>query len=78
MMARALFLALLLLKPVDVIAATIVLVHGAFVGSWYWDPVAEGSREMGHAVVAVDLNSGDQGTIENPDDVSLDDLTVYN
>jgi pimeloyl-ACP methyl ester carboxylesterase len=38
----------------------VVLVHGSFVGAWYWDPVAEGLRARGHDVTAVEL-AGDAG-----------------
>jgi pimeloyl-ACP methyl ester carboxylesterase len=41
----------------------VVLVHGSFVGAWYWDPVAEGLRAMGHHVTAVDL-TGDAGVAD--------------
>ncbi len=73
MIIRILVSGFMALIPVQAVAATIVLVHGAFVGSWYWDPVAEGLREMGHTVVAVDLNTGGQTPFENPADVTLDD-----
>ncbi len=36
-------------------ARTIVLVHGAHVGAWYWAPVLEKLENFGHDVVAVDL-----------------------
>jgi pimeloyl-ACP methyl ester carboxylesterase len=32
-----------------------VLVHGAFVGSWIWEPLAERLDELGHAADAPDL-----------------------
>ncbi|WP_294221840.1 alpha/beta hydrolase family protein [uncultured Shimia sp.] len=73
MTIRVLVLGLVTLMPVQAIAATIVLVHGAFVGSWYWDPIADGLREMGHSVVAVDLNTGGQTLADNPADAALED-----
>jgi pimeloyl-ACP methyl ester carboxylesterase len=40
-----------------------VLVHGAFVGSWIWEPLAERLDELGHAADAPDLpGSGDDPT----------------
>ncbi len=40
-----------------------VLVHGAFVGSWIWEPLAERLEEIGHSVEAPDLpGSGDDRT----------------
>lgn len=36
-------------------AETFVLVHGAFVGGWYWEPVAAGLTTRGHTVIAPDL-----------------------
>jgi pimeloyl-ACP methyl ester carboxylesterase len=35
--------------------ATYVLIHGAAVDSWYWQPLAAELRDRGHDVVAVDL-----------------------
>lgn len=32
-----------------------VLVHGAFMGSWCWEPVVDGLRAAGHQVAAPDL-----------------------
>ena len=39
----------------------IVLVHGSFVGDWYWDPVARGLRARGHNVTAVALTGDTAG-----------------
>ena len=40
-----------------------VLVHGAFVGSWIWEPLAERLEELGHTAEAPDLpGSGDDRT----------------
>ena len=40
-----------------------ILVHGAFVGSWIWEPLAERLEEIGHRVEAPDLpGSGDDPT----------------
>jgi pimeloyl-ACP methyl ester carboxylesterase len=48
-----------------------VLVHGAFVGSWIWEPLAERLDELGHAADAPDLpGSGDDPT--PADEVTLD------
>ncbi len=30
--------------------ARIVLVHGAFVGGWIWEPLAERLEELGHTI----------------------------
>ena len=49
-----------------------VLVHGAFVGAWYWDPVASGLRQKGHRVVAVDLTGHGTRAGENGPDVTID------
>jgi pimeloyl-ACP methyl ester carboxylesterase len=35
--------------------ARILLIHGAFGGSWCWEPVAPRLREAGHEVEAIDL-----------------------
>jgi pimeloyl-ACP methyl ester carboxylesterase len=48
--------------------APIVLVHGAWHGSWAWDPVTDRLRDLGHDVVAVDLPSS------GPDATSLGDF----
>jgi pimeloyl-ACP methyl ester carboxylesterase len=43
--------------------ARFVLVHGAFVASWIWDPLAERLQAAGHSVEAPDLpGSGDDRT----------------
>jgi pimeloyl-ACP methyl ester carboxylesterase len=43
--------------------ARIVLVHGAFGGSWCWEPVIPGLQRAGHTVQAFDLpGSGDDST----------------
>ena len=43
--------------------ARLVLIHGAFGGAWYWEPVAEPLRERGHTVEIFDLpGSGDDQT----------------
>jgi pimeloyl-ACP methyl ester carboxylesterase len=44
-----------------------VLVHGAFVGSWIWEPLAERLGEIGHTAEAPDLpGAGDDRTpVEN-------------
>jgi pimeloyl-ACP methyl ester carboxylesterase len=43
--------------------ARIVLVHGAFVGGWIWEPLAERLEELGHTAEAPDLpGSGDDPT----------------
>jgi pimeloyl-ACP methyl ester carboxylesterase len=40
-----------------------VLVHGAFVGSWIWEPLAERLEELGHTAETPDLpGSGDDQT----------------
>jgi pimeloyl-ACP methyl ester carboxylesterase len=48
--------------------APIILVHGAWHGSWAWDPVTERLRDAGHDVVVVDLPSS------GPDATSLGDF----
>jgi pimeloyl-ACP methyl ester carboxylesterase len=48
-----------------------VLVHGAFVGSWLWGPLAERLEELGHEVEAPDLpGSGEDST--SVEEVTLD------
>ena len=49
----------------------IVLVHGSFVGAWYWDPVVEGLKARGHEVIAVELTGDDAAA--DPASVTLDD-----
>jgi pimeloyl-ACP methyl ester carboxylesterase len=46
-----------LIAPVTIDAsmARILLIHGAFGGSWCWEPVAPRLREAGHEVEAIDL-----------------------
>lgn len=39
-----------------------VLVHGAFVGSWIWEPLRERLEELGHAVQAPDLPGSGEDT----------------
>ncbi|HMA26000.1 MAG: alpha/beta fold hydrolase [Solirubrobacterales bacterium] len=54
--------------------ARFVLVHGAFVGSWIWGPLAERLEELGHTVEAPDLpGSGDDTT--PVEEVTLDAYT---
>ena len=50
-----------------------VLVHGAFVGGWYWDPVVDGLREKGHDVVAVDLTGHGNRSAENSRAITITD-----
>lgn len=38
--------------------ARFVLVHGAFAGAWFWDPVIAPLEALGHTVDAVDLPGG--------------------
>lgn len=45
-------------------AAEFLLIHGAFVGPWYWAPVAQGLEARGHGVRAVALSG--QGGAEVP------------
>lgn len=52
-MIRISALALLLATPAA--ADTFVLVHGAWVGEWAWDSVAERLRSAGHIAVAVPM-----------------------
>jgi pimeloyl-ACP methyl ester carboxylesterase len=54
-------------------ALPIVLVHGCFVGAWYWDPVAEGLRARGHPVFAVDLTGdrADPGVVPGADPATV-------
>jgi pimeloyl-ACP methyl ester carboxylesterase len=48
-----------------------VLVHGAFVGSWIWEPLTERLEELGHTSEAPDLpGSGDDPT--PAEEVTLD------
>jgi pimeloyl-ACP methyl ester carboxylesterase len=48
-----------------------VLVHGAFVGSWIWEPLAERLDELGHRTESPDLpGSGDDPT--PAEEVTLD------
>ncbi len=53
--------------------ARIVLVHGAFGGSWAWESVIEGLRAAGHVAEAVDL----PGNRANPRPVEEVSLDVY-
>jgi pimeloyl-ACP methyl ester carboxylesterase len=53
--------------------ARIVLVHGAFGGSWYWEPVVGPLRAAGHAVERVDL----PGHGDNPAPVEEVTLPAY-
>jgi pimeloyl-ACP methyl ester carboxylesterase len=51
--------------------ARLVMVHGAFGGAWYWEPVLEPLQERGHTVEIFDLpGSGDDQTAA--EEVSLD------
>lgn len=50
-----------------------VLVHGAFVGGWYWDPVVDGLREKGHDVIAVDLTGHGNRSAENSKAITTTD-----
>lgn len=65
--------AILLAGALPGAAATFALVHGAFVGGWYWDPVAEDLRARGHRVVAVDLTGHGTRSAESDRDVSIED-----
>ena len=43
--------------------ARFVLVHGAFVGGWVWQPLIEALEDAGHSARALDLpGSGDDST----------------
>jgi pimeloyl-ACP methyl ester carboxylesterase len=48
-----------------------VLVHGAFVGSWIWEPLAERLDELGHAADAPDL-PGSGGDPTPAEELTLD------
>ena len=51
--------------------ARIVLVHGAFVSGWIWEPLAERLEELGHSTESPDLpGSGDDPT--PAEEVTLD------
>lgn len=50
---------------------TYVLVHGAFVGAWYWKPVVKGLEERGHTVIAVDLTGHGERAGENNPEITL-------
>ncbi|MCK8463744.1 alpha/beta hydrolase [Aliiroseovarius sp. S1339] len=63
---------LLLVAHAALADRTFVLVHGAFVGGWYWDPVANGLRQKGHRVFAVDLTGHGTKADENGPDVTID------
>jgi pimeloyl-ACP methyl ester carboxylesterase len=53
---------------------TFVLVHGAFVGSWIWEPLAERLGELGHEAESPDLpGSGEDRT--PLEEVTLDAYT---
>ncbi len=50
-----------------------VLVHGSWVGAWYWQPVVDGLRAAGHDAYAVSLRGdGDSAEAGGPD-VTMDD-----
>jgi pimeloyl-ACP methyl ester carboxylesterase len=67
----ALVAALLLGAPAR--ADDFVLVHGAWVGAWYWDPVVAGLQAAGHRVVAVDLRGQGDRRDEGGPEVSVAD-----
>lgn len=48
-----------------------VLVHGAWVGEWYWDPVVEGLERRGHVAVAVSLRGHGRASSQGGPHVTL-------
>ncbi|MBC2778046.1 alpha/beta fold hydrolase [Parasphingopyxis marina] len=61
-------------------ASTFVLVHGGFVGGWYWRPVADILRQQGHRVFAPSLTGcADRSHLLSPDiDVTTHVMDVAN
>jgi pimeloyl-ACP methyl ester carboxylesterase len=58
--------------PLRAGAETFVLVHGSFVGAWYWDPVKAGLEAQGHTVIAVDLTGDAALPVAVPAEVTLE------
>ena len=52
---------------------TFVLVHGAWVGEWYWEPVARRLRAEGHAVHPVSLTGHGKRQVDGGPHVTLQD-----
>lgn len=51
----------------------IVLVHGSYVGAWYWNPVARRLRDMGHTVTPVELTGYGDRQVDDPAAVTVED-----
>jgi pimeloyl-ACP methyl ester carboxylesterase len=75
MLRLAFILALVLTTSASLALAgpPIVLVHGSFVGAWYWDPVVEGLEDRGHDVIAVELTGFGAREVADPAAVTLND-----
>ncbi len=52
---------------------TFVLVHGAWVGEWSWEPVAEILRKNGHVVYNISLTGQGQRQDEHKSTITLED-----
>ncbi len=66
-------IALVLLSVPSHAERVFVLVHGAWAGEWYWDPVVAGLEARGERAVAVTLKGHGLRRAENGPDVSLAD-----
>jgi len=52
---------------------TILLVHGSFVGAWYWKPVEEQLGGLGFNARSVDLTGSSSNPVSDPASTTLDD-----
>ncbi len=66
-------IAALLLSPGAVLADTFVLVPGAWIGAWYWDPIVAGLQDAGHTAVAVELTGQGNRIAEGGPEISVND-----
>gem|GEM_PF-1268767 len=60
-------------KADDVVARDIVLIHGAWVGEWYWDDLVADLKAAGHRPHAVSLKGHGQRRADGGPSVSIDD-----
>lgn len=66
-------LALILLTAPPTRADTFILIHGAFVGDYYWGPLLEDLTAAGHTAIAVALTGQGSRLAEGGPDVSIAD-----